>query len=169
MSDELRRELSIRTGLEKVVLDAVRANRSVVIAGTAGSGKTHLIRIAGDVKSHDVVPDLAALPETKWGTLFSQRSPVIVAGNEGAFIAGVRRRFEGYDVTIDLLHAVQNGQDITGKGPVVIDAAGYDPAGNHAIAEMLCLPILAKYVEAKADPLMTAGWHMLSDALSAAA
>ena len=60
MSDELRRELSIQTGLEKVVLAALGANRSVVIAGTAGSGKTHLMRMAGDVKSHVVVPDLAA-------------------------------------------------------------------------------------------------------------
>jgi hypothetical protein len=163
MSDDLRRELSIETGLEKVITAALEEKKSIVIAGSAGSGKTHLIRMAGNLGRHHVVPDLAALPQAKWTTLFSSKALVVVAGNEGAFIAGVRKNIPGFSLVIDALHALQNGEDFTGKGPVVIDAAGYDPAGSHAIAKILRLPILQKYVEGKANPLTLAAWKMFED------
>ena len=163
MPDDLRRELSIETGLEKVIAAALEANKSIVIAGTAGSGKTHLIRMAGSLKKHHVVSDLAALPPTEWSTLFSSKSSVVVAGNEGAFLTGVRKNLPGFSSVIDALHALQTGKDFSDKGPVVIDAAGYDPAGNHAIEKILQLPILMKYVEAKANPQMLAAWKMFTD------
>jgi len=163
MPDDLRRELSIATGLEKVIAAALEANKSIVIAGTAGSGKTHLIRMAGSLKKHHVVPDLAALPQTEWSRLFSVKSSVVVAGNEGAFLTGVRKNLPGFSSVIDALHALQTGKDFVGKGPVVIDAAGYDPAGNHAIEKILQLPILMKYVDAKANPQTLAAWKMFTD------
>jgi hypothetical protein len=164
MPDQLRTELSIDTGLEKVVTAALAANRSVVIAGTAGSGKTHLIRTAGNLRSnYRVVSDLTALRDSDWSALFTQKSPVLVAGNEGAFHTGVRRGFVGFDPVVKALHGLQNGDDVASKGPVVIDVAGYDPAGSHAISKMLRLPILARYVETRGDPLVVAAWRMLSD------
>jgi len=54
---------------------------------------------------------------------------------EGAFLAGVRQGMQGFDVVVDALHAIQNGEEFQSEGPVVIDAAGYDPAGNHVIAK----------------------------------
>lgn len=164
MSDDLRTELSIETGLEKVIESVVSANKSLVIAGTAGSGKTHLIRMAGNLKKFEVVPDLAALPESKWSTLFSQKGPVIIAGNEGAFHAGVSRNIKGFDQVVSALHALQKGEEVSSTaGPVVIDAAGYDPAGSHVIAEMLNRPILAQYVESKGDVVQKAAWQMLQN------
>jgi hypothetical protein len=69
----------------------------------------------------------------------------------------------GFGEVVDLLHEIQNGKDPQSSGPVVIDAAGYDPAGNHAIAQILRLPILAAYVFSKGDPLLNAAWQMLAE------
>src|SRR5262245_48709450 len=96
MSDDLREAVSINTGLENVIEAALAAKRSVVIAGTAGSGKTHLLQRAGQLKGCNVIPDLAALPDTEWSHIFSQRTPVVVAGNEGAFLSGVANGIAGF-------------------------------------------------------------------------
>src|SRR4051812_32914040 len=101
MSDDLRRALSIETGLENVIAAALEENKSIVIAGTAGSGKTHLIRTAGTLKKRHVVPDLAALPPREWSSLFSSRSSIVVAGNEGAFLTGVRKNLAGFSSVVD--------------------------------------------------------------------
>ena len=162
MSDDLREAVSIETSLEHVIAAAVAAKRTVVIAGTAGSGKTHLLRMAGQLDGCQVIPDLAALPTTEWQDLFKKKSKVVVvAGNEGAFLSGAG--IPGFDDIVASLHELQKGNDPQSNGAVVIDAAGYDPAGNHAIAKILQLPILKRYVESKGDHLLSAAWEMMSE------
>jgi hypothetical protein len=162
MSDELRTKLHVDTGLEQVVREAIREGRSVVIAGTAGSGKTHLLQSIGAIKGYEVTPDLSALDEEKWSGLFSGKRKVIVAGNEGAFLQGSHKQYKGFREIVDLLHALQNGQSKSGEGPTVIDAAGFDPAGNGVVKELVKLGPLARYAEGLSDLPATA-WTMLQN------
>lgn len=163
VSDTLRSELNVPTGLETVIRAAVEQDRSVVIAGTAGSGKTHLLRTLSVPSGYLVVSDLAAHPESDWGNLFRPGHRVIVAGNEGAFLQGKHKKLAGFDQVIDLLHSIQRGGDPSGDGPTVIDAAGFDPAGSHVIARMLQLPLLRRFLANKAQDLASAAWEMLQD------
>src|SRR5690606_29246922 len=106
MSDALRHAVTIRTPLTEVLQSAIDEGRQVVLAGTAGSGKTHLLRTAELGRDYRVVADLAALPETEWTNLFSTPR-LLVAGNEGAFLRGMRRGYPGFDSVIEALHSIQ--------------------------------------------------------------
>jgi hypothetical protein len=163
MSDSLRSALNVATGLEEVVRAAIREGRSIAIAGTAGSGKTHLLQTVGGSAAFRVVEDLTPLPEREWKTLFTNGEKVIVAGNEGAFLQGMHRSYAGFAEVVTSLHEIQKGVDFRGSGPVVIDAAGFDPAGSHTIEKMLAIPLLAEYVSAKRGTLAKLAWGMLQD------
>jgi hypothetical protein len=163
LSDRLRVALNVPTGLEAVMQAVIAEGRSVVVAGTAGSGKTHLLRSIGVPTDYSVVNDLAALPETKWTTLLNPEQKVIVAGNEGAFLRGKYKGFVGFADVIDLLHAIQRGEIPRDRGPTVIDAAGFDPAGSQVISQILQLSLLRTYVKAKAPPLASNAWDMLQN------
>ena len=164
MSEQLRSELSVHTGLEDVLAKAVEQERPIVIAGTAGSGKTHLLKSIGGVADYQLVPDLAAHDQKKWKSLLAPGKKVIVAGNEGAFLRGRDLGFAGYREVIEALHAIQRGTPHNTPGPVVIDAAGYDPSGSHAITQMLQMKVLKEYVSAERPDTEQSAWDMLSDA-----
>src|SRR5262245_2488929 len=149
MSDEIRAHLRVATPLEDAVRRAVKQGRNIVIAGTAGSGKTDLIRTVGEFDGYRVVPDLASEPRKEWKDLFAEKTPVLIAGNEGAFLLGRSNNLPGFAEVIELLHKIQRGERVEGKGTVVIDAAGFDPARHHCIADMVAKPILREYVAAK--------------------
>jgi hypothetical protein len=162
ISDDLRAELNVSTGLESVVKAAIDEGRTVVIAGTAGSGKTHLLRTLGPQPRYDVISDLAAFEEGDWGTIFGNNKRVLVAGNEGAFLQGSRKNLSGFGKVVSLLHAIQKGADPKEAGPTVIDAAGFDPAGSKVIGKMLQLPILSKFAEQLPDVAASA-WKMFTE------
>lgn len=165
MPDRLRDELNVSTGLESVVRAALRQGNSVVIAGTAGSGKTHLLRsVSISSTKYRVVPDLAAEAEKEWKSLFHRPSKVVVAGNEGAFLQGSQKEFEGFDEVVESLHAIQDGKTVSLKGGItVIDAAGFNPAGNRTIAKMLRLKLLRSFVEQRRSEMASLAWEMLQD------
>lgn len=163
MTDQLRSAVSVATGLEAIIRSSIDEGRSVAIAGTAGSGKTHLLRSVGADPKYKVVPDLAALSDREWRTLFARNTRVIVAGNEGAFLQGMRKGYAGFSDIITALHTIQRGQEYDGAGPVVIDAAGFDPAGSHSVAKMLSLPLLKTFVTSRNNELAAVAWEMLSD------
>jgi|GEM_PF-1360185 len=162
MSDDLRVALHVKTQLEDVVRQAIEEKRNIVIAGTAGSGKTHLLQSMGTVHGYKVTPDLSALPERDWAKLFAKGNHVIVAGNEGAFLLGSQKGLPGFEQVVKLLHAIQKGEDPSDEGPTVIDAAGFDPAGSHVIGRLVSLELLKKYAEGLQDKT-SASWKMFED------
>lgn len=162
MSDDLRAKLHVPTKLEDVVRQAVSEKRNIVIAGTAGSGKTHLLQSLGTLRGYEVTSDLSALPEERWASLFAEGKRVIVAGNEGAFLQASHKKLTGFEEVVRLLHSIQKGEDPTGDGPTVIDAAGFDPSGSHVIERILTLELLSTYAKSLPD-LAATSWAMFGD------
>lgn len=167
ISDQLRTVLNVPTGMEGVVRSAIGARRNIVIAGTAGSGKTHLLRtLGGETAGYKVIPDLAALPQQEWASVFVGTSPILVAGNEGAFIQGRVQGFVGYEAVVNLLHATQQGEKITNdKSPVVIDVAAFDPASSSVLRHMVSSKLISDVIEETRSPEDFSGWQLLSDAI----
>jgi hypothetical protein len=164
MPDELREAVSVKTQLDIVVSAAVTQKSNIVIAGTAGSGKTHLLQLIQNLEKYEVVSDLAALPESKWQSLFAKGRPTIVAGNEGAFLQGAHKGIPIFKEIVRKLHSIQRGEDQDyGDNLVVIDAAGFDPAGQHIVAEMLKHPLVAELVGSTAPELRGTAWQMFGD------
>lgn len=165
ISDRLRTVLNVPTGMEAVVRSAIGNRRNIVIAGTAGSGKTHLLRtLGGETAGYRVIPDLAALPQKDWESVFTDPSPILVAGNEGAFIQGRVQGFEGYADVVNLLHATQRGEQINGsQGPVVIDVAAFDPASSCILRHMVSSNLISDVIKETRSPEDIFGWQMLSD------
>src|SRR5690349_14972928 len=75
MSDTLRSELNVPTGLDAVMRAALDERRSIAIAGTAGSGKTHLLSRLNIPSGYRVITDLAPLPEGEWKSVFTRKTP----------------------------------------------------------------------------------------------
>lgn len=163
MSDTLCQELAVDTKLDKVIKAAAEKGQAIVVAGTAGSGKTHLIRAVGQADEYRVVPDLAALPQKEWPDLFTKGSKLIVAGNEGAFLQGKMQGFATFDEVVRLLHRIQLGDVCKEDGPVVIDAAAFDPCGQHVVEKMLEKPLLLEYAKKRGDRKRFAAWEMFDD------
>lgn len=165
ISDRLRTALNVPTGMEEVVRKAIEGRRNIVIAGTAGSGKTHLLRtLGGETAGYKVIPDLAALPQKEWPHVFSGSSPILVAGNEGAFIQGRVHGFDGYAEVVSLLHATQEGKKIVSdEGPVVIDVAAFDPASSSVLRHMVSSNLISDVIRETRSPEDVAGWQLLSD------
>ena len=166
LPDSLRSQLSIATGLESVISAAIKRKRSVVIAGTAGSGKTHLLKgLDIPAKSYEIVSDLSALPEKKWNNLLRGPRPTIIAGNEGAFVMARSKNYAGFAEVLDLLHMAQQSQDTPhrSKAPIIVDAAGYDPAGQKAISLLVRLPILRDYIRATKPELHCLTWDLFQE------
>lgn len=170
--DELLDAINVATELDSILSAAVERGHDVVIAGTAGSGKTHLLsRLAAACKyplvrfgSEEprrgkfvrVVEDLTALEEKDELRVFDRVKhchAIVVAANEGALIGASRRddndrgrRPNPYAVAVEYLHGMQQGAVISGSSPVVIDAAGYDPASSEVVERLLALPALERLV-----------------------
>ena len=121
VDDGLREHIHVETGLESAVKDAVKDNRPIVIAGTAGSGKTHLLTNAVSSSSgYTVILDLTDTPEKDWPKLFDKKRKIVVAGNEGAFLLGKEKGVPGFDVVIDCLHAIQSGNFVSGEKEMMV-------------------------------------------------
>jgi hypothetical protein len=137
LDDELRERLSVETPLSIAVVGALEGGRDVVIAGSAGGGKTHLIddslrRVAGQLKlpvreivdarsladaqtasePHlRVVRDLTAVDQAVRGQVLDGGPAVhatVVAANEGPLLALAREAPESRLArTREMLHRAQ--------------------------------------------------------------
>jgi hypothetical protein len=161
--------LENKVKLETVIAEAVKNGRNVVVAGSAGGGKTMLVnQIISElkkqkvelniidesdlenfriVKKHvSVVRDLTAVSsEVATKIIKSESGCFIIAANEGALMDKV---FEGYfDSVIRDLHSLQTGnQPNDDSQPIVIDMASINPLSN-AIQTLLSNKILHQAVE----------------------
>ena len=161
--------LEDKVKLETVIAEAVKNGRNVVVAGSAGGGKTMLVnQIISElkkqkvelniidesdlenfkiIKNHvSVVRDLTAVSsEIATKIIKSESGCFIIAANEGALMDKV---FEGYfDSVIRDLHSLQTGNKPNDDSqPIVIDMASIDPLSN-AIQTLLSNKILHQAVE----------------------
>jgi len=166
VSDELRPWIHIRTALLDALERALQTGRTVVIAGTAGSGKTSLIRAADVPGTYRCILDLTATDRSEWDTLFRGGSPTLVAGNEGAFLLGSASNAPGFAQVVRDLHAIQTGTEVRDDDrAVVIDAAGLDPAHDNSIGKLLRLPIVKDYVSQNGNEKTISAWGMFDDDL----
>ena len=166
VSDELRPWIHIRTSLLDALERALQTGRTVVIAGTAGSGKTSLIRAANVPDTYRCILDLTATARSEWDTLFRGGIPTVVAGNEGAFLIGSASDVPGFAQVVRDLHAIQTGYEVRGDDrAVVIDAAGLDTAHDDSIGKRLRLPIVKDYVSQNGYEKTIAAWGMFDDDL----
>lgn len=157
--------VSVDTGLERPVTEALRAGRDVVITGSAGGGKTQLVErvvelLAGSeprLATHSwddegnepgirVIRDLTAVPAAVRAAALlrtSSTTAMLVAANEGTLGRITSGDFVG---VLDLLHQMQQGVNPTKAGqPVVVDLAGYDPFAT-ALPDLLGLDLLRDVV-----------------------
>ena len=161
--------LEDRNKLETVIAEAVKNGRNVVVAGSAGGGKTMLVnQIISELRkfqieinivdeqeldsfeiikdSVTIVRDLTAISSEIAAKIVKNTSGnFIIAANEGALMDKV---FNGYfDKVINDLHALQTGKlPRNNKEPIVIDMASVDPVSN-AIQTLLGNKILHQAVE----------------------
>lgn len=177
ISNELRKAISVETGLEKALADALLAGRDVIIAGSAGGGKTHLLGTLADSPPGQlprfvdwpseaeptdepfirVVSDATAIPSIARGGMFERRpsncAAVAIAINEGPLLSLAHEQVDSaYAKAVKILHAAQRGialpNDIS--APVILDVGGYDPVENDVIAKLLGLELVRDLVEVQA-------------------
>lgn len=161
LSPETRELLHVRTPLEDVVRAAIAANASVIITGSAGSGKTHLIESADIPPQYKVVRDLSATDPADWSALLTKQ-PFLVAGNEGAFIQGDLNGVAGFKSVVQTLHRIQRGEFVNAGEFVLVDAAAFDPAASRVIERILENQFLADLVSMQGDNRRTLAWCMLA-------
>lgn len=174
LTPKLRGRISVDTGLEAALLSALKGGRNVVIAGSAGSGKTHLLDRLREAKPPElpqlvcwpgerapaeepfvrVVMDGTALSKRRRGRIFhdlpANCTTVAVAINEGPLLALARKdRGSVYAGAVRLLRAAQNGTALEADAslPTVIDVGGFDPIEAGAVGKMLGLPIFVELIE----------------------
>ena len=164
-SSELRKAISVDTGLEKPIADALAAGRDVVITGSAGGGKTQFVERVMELLANRpgapvpfppgetngvphvlVVRDLTAVhPDKRAETLGGQKGTTarLIAANEGTLGSVVQPPF---DRVLDTLHEMQQGKSPSDdRLPVVVDLGGFNPFES-AFADILGLPILTEVV-----------------------
>jgi hypothetical protein len=174
VSPELRRRISVETGLEGALESALRAGRDVVIAGSAGGGKTHLLENLRDASRPGMPPLVpwTSEPEPKRGPfvrvvadatavapdarqrMFADRSAncraIAVAINEGPLLGLAHALPDShFAAVVAFLHSAQRGVMPAAESglPVVLDVGGYDPIGNGVVARLLGLSLLAEIVQ----------------------
>ena len=169
---ELLEAIAIDTSLDKVVADAIRGGKDIVIAGTAGSGKTHLLRSLekhltdesivefGDQPKSEkhirTIADLTAIPPDQQEKVFERTdgcSSVVVAANEGALLAAQRdvqelRTRQTFEKAVEFLHRIQRGDSVHDEltNLVVVDAAGFDPSSDNVVENILQLDVVTDFV-----------------------
>lgn len=159
LSPELRAAIHVESELEDTIRLAQRSGRSIVIAGTAGSGKSHLLSVAGQDPSYVIVPDLTDVLEQQRELFTASR--IVVAANEGALLIGKKNGWPHYDAIVDTLHALQSGTPSFLEEFVVIDAAAYNPGGKHVVAKLLALPLVREVVATIDHPAVKLSWEAL--------
>lgn len=149
--------------LEDALAAALVDGRSVVVAGSAGSGKSMFIEAivdravssgvraqryrpeAGDTSDADVliIPDLTEVSvglRAKLLSSTSKRRQVLVGANEGALLDA--ELTPPFDCTLKDLHALQNGRNPGRAGsPIVVDLAGIEPLKT-GLSSILQMPLL---------------------------
>lgn len=82
--------LHIETPVESFVLKCLAARQDVVLTGSPGDGKSHVVRLLdarGKLGDVVVEPDLSALPTAdvakNWAAAVASRRPFVLCGNEG--------------------------------------------------------------------------------------
>lgn len=171
LSPELRDELHVPTAVEELVMKELLAGRNVVLAGSAGSGKTHLLRrlkaLAGDAVANtagstaalkwDFVEDATALmdglqSEQRLLQFFhgsSRAARSVVAINHGVLLALARSDDGTWVAVRDALHAGQKGRPTEPNPdvPLVVDVEGLSPAKSGVVGTLLRHDLLQKYID----------------------
>lgn len=164
LSPELREAITVQTGLEAALARAVEDGRDVIVAGSAGGGKTHLIAELDEVEGTEnaywpegeesssphirVVMDMTEVPEEMRFEALDRCDAcraVVIAINEGPLLQLARDNPEsGWAAARDSLHAAQRGESglRDPSKPVVIDVGGFDPVRHGVVGRLLKLPIL---------------------------
>lgn len=169
---ELRSAISVDTGLEAPLRTALVTGRDVVVAGSAGGGKTHLLQTLNSAEglpraiswpdepepARDrfvrVVSDATALAAGERNRIFAPRPSnclaVAVGINEGPLLNLMRAMPSSpFAEAVQLLHRGQVGAVLPTdlKAPVVIDVGGYDPVQSGVVTRLMALPILKTLVQ----------------------
>jgi hypothetical protein len=174
LSADLRQAITVQTGLEGALATALTAPRDVVIAGSAGGGKTHLLDVlksSGESDSLElvtwptqtepsdrpfirVIPDATALAREERFRIFDDRPPkclaVAVAINEGPLLELARSLPSSpFAQAVNLLHQAQRGLKgaSDAQQPVVLDVGGFDPIHGKVPGALLALPIARDLIE----------------------
>lgn len=169
VSDELLAQISIKSPLQERVEAYLLSGGSLILSGTAGSGKTHLIRSLAssvDLAEYRVCEDLASTPQNSWEELGRFNGPSIVAANEGALLDASRRTSSAtvYSSAVRLLHEMQVGTLHEARsGFLLVDMAAADAAANHVLELILGLPILHRYAGELLTPEQARAWALLQD------
>lgn len=156
--------------LDAVLSDQLLAGRDVIVSGTAGGGKTalvervisHLLMAGRTVCIVDslqnptdadtdgatlVVKDLTATGSSVVSELWNRsgRSPMLIAGNEGALLDPDWG--QQMDAVVDDLRELQvGGSPADPSRPVVVDMAALDPI-SHGLPGILSNPTIRAAVE----------------------
>ena len=167
LSPPLRSAMTVHTNLHESIARAVQERTNVVLTGTAGSGKTHLIHTIreGAVRNgYLIVEDLAGTPRESWGVLIDDSRPRIIAANEGAILEGARvMGIETLVQILDALHAIQRAQHAAKFDWMVVDVAGYDAATSRVVEDLLQLDLLSEYARERLSLLQVTAWLLLRD------
>jgi len=159
--ESLRKELHIHTQMDEVCSQAVEIGCSIVVAGTAGSGKTHLVKqlCSTNTKMNDyeVLLDLTA-EKQMWPRILNEKK-FIICGNEGIFdIASTEdQRFK--KIVTDI-HCLQNGIDPKTKY-LLLDASGFNHINTGVLKKVMQLRILNEYRDHYGDKIDRAFWNLL--------
>jgi hypothetical protein len=168
LTPDLRAAITVPTGLEEALRTAVAARRDVIVAGSAGGGKTHLLHALDE--SHEtsnwpdgptptadfvrIVPDATVVIDAIRARDLLERPPncvaEVIAINEGPLLELAREQSESmFARGVPLLHDAQRGRSGGSSdpaAPVVIDVGGYDPVENGVVGRLLALPLLKDLV-----------------------
>jgi len=168
LSPDLRDDISIPTKLDELIISIANKQRLILITGTAGSGKTHLlhglqkkskIKIIGlpeNAKDKHilVIPDATVLsPKERINTINKmddKREATIIAINEGPLreMASLKDA-NNYKIAQDLLQRGRQGEKLVyhPEHPTIIDMDAFDPIEREVIIHILSLPILDQVLE----------------------
>jgi len=170
LSEGLLAEISHPSGLEAPTLAALAAGRDVLVAGSAGSGKTHLLRQISRMAEAtglrlrwpnedaatgtyvEVIPDVTEVPATRRGRILDRsanQSATIAAINEGPLLDLARAKKGAFASGLHLLHLAQRG--VRGPhdtaAPVIVDAGSFDPVSAGIPQRILGSDLLAAAVD----------------------
>lgn len=170
VTPELQEVIAIPTGLEEIVLAALGTAPMVLITGSAGSGKTHLVRGVLDRLTRTaevvgpgqhprkpyvlVVPDATELTVEERVQLVVEtpkhRSGALVAINEGPLLEAARwPNGEMYFRAVEYLRKAQRGvlEPFDSATPTVVNLGPFDPLDEGAVAKLLALDLLVEVVD----------------------
>lgn len=168
LTPELLAAISVPHPLQGHIEAHVRNKWPLILSGTAGSGKTHLIRSLRrfvDLSEYQIIEDLAAV-KSDWESIGSARNPLIVAANEGALLEASRCTSDStfYGAAVELLHQMQVGTNWESKADfLLVDMAAADAANESIFDAILTLPILADYARSYLTPEQFGAWRLLEN------